>query len=172
LDLQVLLLFCGTWNIFYTGKRRNKIVMEATDKKGERVRRTSKSDVNAQIDNLIIFNLEYYKSEGKAAIDRRIEELDREWDIERTLEMNAAAFAFTGSVLAAVANKRWIILPAIVGAFLAQHAIQGWCPPVLWFRKMGVRTRPEIDREKYALKALRGDFDQVRDSDQAWAAVN
>ena len=146
--------------------------MEATDKKGERVRRTSKSDVNAQIDNLIIFNLEYYKSEGKAAIDRRIEELDREWDIERTLEMNAAAFAFTGSVLAAVANKRWIILPAIVGAFLAQHAIQGWCPPVLWFRKMGVRTRPEIDREKYALKALRGDFDQVRDSDQAWAAVN
>lgn len=146
--------------------------MEATDKKGERVRRTSKSDVNAQIDNLIIFNLEYYKSEGKAAIDRRIEELDREWDIERTLEMNAAAFAFTGSVLAAVADKKWIILPAIVGAFLAQHAIQGWCPPVLWFRKMGVRTRPEIDREKYALKALRGDFDQVRDSEQAWAAVN
>jgi hypothetical protein len=86
--------------------------------------------------------------------------------------MNAAAFAFTGSVLAAVADKKWIILPAIVGAFLAQHAIQGWCPPVLWFRKMGVRTRPEIDREKYALKALRGDFDQVRDSEQAWAAVN
>jgi hypothetical protein len=26
---------------------------------------------------------------------------------------------------------------------------------------MGIRTRQEINREKYALKALRGDFDQI-----------
>ena len=146
--------------------------METIKKKGERVREVSKTDVNAHIDNLILFNLEYYRSEGKAAIDKRIEELDREWDIERTLEMNAAAFALTGSILAAVVNKRWLILPAVVSAFLAQHAVQGWCPPVLWFRKMGVRTRPEIDREKYALKALRGDFAEVAGSEDAWAAVN
>jgi len=44
-------------------------------------------------------------------------------------------------------------------SFLFQHAVQGWCPPVPVFRRMGVRTRKEIDREKYALKALRGDFD-------------
>jgi hypothetical protein len=146
--------------------------MKTTGKKDERVRRATQSDLNAQIDNLIIFNLEYYKSEGKAAIDKRIQELDREWDIERTLEMNAAAFAFTGSILAAVINRKWMIVPAMVSAFLAQHAIQGWCPPVFWFRKMGVRTRPEIDREKYALKALRGDFSDVTDSQEAWAAVN
>ena len=42
--------------------------------------------------------------------------------------------------------------------FLFQHATQGWCPPVPLFRKLGVRTRSEIDREKYALKILRGDF--------------
>jgi hypothetical protein len=29
------------------------------------------------------------------------------------------------------------------------------------FRRLGVRTRQEIEREKYALKALRGDFDGV-----------
>jgi hypothetical protein len=29
---------------------------------------------------------------------------------------------------------------------------------------MGVRTRQEIDREKYALKALRGDFKEVSSS--------
>ena len=28
-------------------------------------------------------------------------------------------------------------------------------------RRLGVRTRKEIDREKYALKALRGDFADV-----------
>ena len=86
--------------------------------------------------------------------------------------MNAGAFAFTGSLLASVVDRRWMLLPLAVGAFLVQHALQGWCPPVEIFRRMGVRTRPEIDREKYALKALRGDFAEVNDSPQAWAAVN
>jgi hypothetical protein len=28
-----------------------------------------------------------------------LNELDREWDIERAIELNAAAFAFTGRIL-------------------------------------------------------------------------
>src|SRR5688572_27257584 len=141
--------------------------MATTEKKGERVRSVSGRDRNTEIDNLSIFNIEYYKSEGKAAIDARIDELDREWDIERTLEINAAAFALTGTILGAFANKRWLILPTLVATFLAQHAVQGWCPPITLLRKLGIRTRPEIDREKYALKGLRGDFKNVDDSDQA-----
>lgn len=146
--------------------------METIEKFGERVRSVSSSNQNAEIDNLIIFNLEYYKSEGKAAIDARITELDREWDIERTLEMNAAAFALTGTILGSLINKKWLILPVVVAAFLGQHAVQGWCPPLPVLRRMGVRTRAEIDREKYALKSLRGDFQDVKDSPDAWAAVN
>jgi hypothetical protein len=46
-------------------------------------------------------------------------------------------------------------------SFLFQHAVQGWRPPVPVFRRLGVRTREEIDRERYALKALRGDFNGV-----------
>lgn len=146
--------------------------MNTPGTKGERVRRATGGNHNEEIDNLIIFNLEYYRSEGRKAIDERLRELEREWDIERTLEMNAAAFAFTGTILSAWVDKRWLILPAVVTAFLAQHALQGWCPPILLFRNMGVRTRREIDREKYALKALRGDFKDVNDSAQAWVAVN
>jgi hypothetical protein len=48
-----------------------------------------------------------------------------------------------------------------VTAFLLQHALQGWCPPVPVFRRLGVRTTAEIDRERYALKALRGDFKRL-----------
>jgi hypothetical protein len=29
------------------------------------------------------------------------------------------------------------------------------------FRRLGVRTRDEIDRERYGLKALRGDFTAI-----------
>jgi len=33
-----------------------------------------------------------------------------------------------------------------------QHGLQGWCPPLPLLRRLGIRTRGEIDREKYALK--------------------
>jgi hypothetical protein len=102
-------------------------------------------------------------------IDARLNELDEEWDIERTLEANAAALALSGTLLGAFVDRRFLALPALVSFFLLQHAIQGWCPPVPFFRRRGVRTAREIDIERYALKALRGDFGpigpSVRDRD-------
>lgn len=101
-------------------------------------------------------------AQGRAAIDRRLRELDEEWDIERTLEANAATITAVGSALALLVDRRFAVLPLVVGSFLLQHATQGWCPPLPVFRRYGVRTQPEIERERYALKALRGDFRQVR----------
>src|SRR5213082_440688 len=81
--------------------------------------------------------------------------------MERWLEANASALAFTGTVLGLLVNKKFFAIPCVVLPFLFQHAVQGWCPPVPIFRRKGVRSRREIDAEKYALKALRGDFSQV-----------
>jgi hypothetical protein len=58
-------------------------------------------------------------------------------------------------------DRRFLLLPAVVLGFFAQHALQGWCPPIPVFRHLGVRTMREIERERYAIKALRGDFDGV-----------
>jgi hypothetical protein len=91
-------------------------------------------------------------------IDRRLREIDQEWDIERTLEANAAGLALTGTLLGLLVDKRFLAVPLVVSTFLLQHAVQGWCPPVPFFRRRGVRTMREIDEERYALKALRGDF--------------
>lgn len=85
---------------------------------------------------------------------QRIQTLDEEWDIERVLEVNASTLAFTGLLLGSTINRKWLALPAAVLGFLFQHGVQGWCPPLPVLRRMGVRTRGEIDREKYALKAL------------------
>lgn len=109
---------------------------------------------------------------GPAAIERRLEELDREWDVERTLEANAATLALTGVVLGAAVDRRWLLLPGVVTAFLLQHAVQGWCPPLPIFRRMGFRTADEIAEERYALKALRGDFHAAGDVGGALAAVS
>jgi len=58
-------------------------------------------------------------------------------------------------------DRRFALVPLVVGGFLLQHALQGWCPPLPIFRRYGVRTQTEIDYERYALKALRGYFRQL-----------
>lgn len=87
----------------------------------------------------------------RAAIHTRLRELDREWDIERAIEANASTLVVAGSVLALTVHRRFALLSGVVGAFLLQHAIQGWCPPLPILRKMGFRTIGEIDNERQAL---------------------
>ena len=117
--------------------------------------------VNRQIREQTEQNIQKYASEGPSAINARLAELDEEWDIERTLEANAAALMLIGLGLGTLVSKKWCILPGVVSSFLLQHALQGWCPPVPVFRRMGIRTAEEIHAEKYALKAVRGDFEPV-----------
>jgi len=108
---------------------------------------------------------------SREAIDRRLRQLDEEWDIERCLEANAATAMLVGACLTAVGGRRFLVLPIAVGGFLLQHAIQGWCPPLPVFRRFGVRTQREIHEERAALKALRGDFETVSDSSSAFEAA-
>jgi hypothetical protein len=132
--------------------------------------------INQSIRQQTAHNVACYAQRGPEAITQRLHELDHEWDIERTLEANASTVALVGLGLGAFVDRRFFALPAVVAGFLLQHAIQGWCPPLNLFRRLGVRTQTEIDEERYALKALRGDFRDVSpasgptDRDQAlWA---
>lgn len=106
---------------------------------------------------------EIIRLEGASAaeIDQRLRALDAEWDVERLLQTNASVIVLLGLVLATTVSTKFLLLPAGVFGFFAQHALQGWCPPIPVFRRLGIRTQREIERERYALKALRGDFDQV-----------
>lgn len=128
----------------------------------DRIRENTPPEINRDIDRQIEASIRQYSTRGTAEISRRIVELDREWDIERWLATNASLFAFTGLTLGVLRNRAWLMLPAVVLPFLFQHAVQGWCPPLSVFRRLGVRSRREIDREKFALKAMRGDFEDVR----------
>ena len=87
----------------------------------------------------------------------------------------APSLSLAGIALAAFCDRRWLALPVVVQSFFLQHAVQGWCPPVPILRELGVRTQSEIDQERYALKALRGDFRGVTgqgSTGQAFAAAD
>jgi hypothetical protein len=125
-----------------------------------RVPRHTDRDVNERITRQTATNVARYAANPRL-IGLRLHELDREWDIERALEANAAVVSLIGLSLGRQVSRRWYFLPAAVAAFLLQHALQGWCPPITVFRRLGVRTQREIDEERYALKLLRGDFNAV-----------
>jgi hypothetical protein len=125
----------------------------------ERVPTHTDGDVNRRIQAEIEDNIHYYERH-RGEIPARLRELDAEWDIERALEANAAAIGFVGVALGAH-DRRWLALPALVTAFLFQHAVQGWCPPLPVLRRFGFRTSYEIEQERQALKALRGDYEDV-----------
>jgi hypothetical protein len=99
-------------------------------------------------------------------IDQRLGELDQEWDIERALEMTSASLSALGLVMGILWRRRWLMLPVVVQGFFLQHAIQGWCPPLEALRRMGFRTQAEIEAERYALKAIRGDFAELSSADE------
>lgn len=123
-----------------------------------RVAEQTAANVNEEIRRRTEESMVRHAAAGPEAIDRRLAELDREWDVERTLEANAAIASLVGLTLGATVSRKWFFFPAVVAGFLLQHAVQGWCPPLTVFRRLGVRTQTEIDYERYALKALRGDF--------------
>lgn len=118
----------------------------------DRVRSSTAFLVNEEIDHQTDINIHRYKGKSRAEILERIQMLDKEWDIERVLEVNASTLALTGLILGLTKNRKWLFLPGIVLPFLLQHGLQGWCPPLPLLRRLGIRTRGEIDREKYALK--------------------
>ena len=148
--------------------------------KKDRVQRHTAEEVNERIEAEAERRVLRSVGQSEAALSRRIAELESEWDIERWLEMNASVLAFTGIMLGLFVNKKFFAIPCIVLPFLFQHAVQGWCPPIPIFRRKGVRTRREIEVEKYALKTVRGDFNGIdgrngNSTTQArriWQAVN
>ncbi len=136
-----------------------------------RVIRHSPESANRRIQHNLGAAVAHYRHAGPADIDRRLRELDREWDIERTLETNASIVSLIGLALGAGVDRRFFILPAVVAGFLLQHGVQGWCPPVEIFRRLGVRTTEEIEAERYALKYMRGDFGTLESRRASAASV-
>ena len=136
-------------------------VLERLPATTTRVERSTDSAINQEIRRRSDADVTRLEGAARDAFERRLSTLEDEWDIERVLQLNASILALTGLALGQLVDRRFLLLPAAIFTFLAQHAVQGWCPPIPVFRRLGIRTAREIERERYAVKTLRGDFDDV-----------
>jgi hypothetical protein len=131
--------------------------MPALPKTADRIHRNTPDAVNARINQATARRVADL-ARHPDRIEARLRELDAEWDTERVLEANAAILALLGTLVGIFRDPRFLAVPAVVSAFLLQHALQGWCPPLPLIRRAGVRSAREIETERAALKAMRGDY--------------
>jgi hypothetical protein len=118
-------------------------------------------------------NINYYYH-NKDHIENRLPQLEVEMSIEQIFELHDAAHITVGVLMSlATGKKRWLILPVLVAVVQSLQALKGARLGTSLLRQHGFRTKAEIDKEKYALKALRGDFQYQLDVPNAvWDAVN
>jgi hypothetical protein len=135
-----------------------------------RVEMNTAERINEEIRRQTELNINRYATRSPDEINARLQELDEEWDTERYLETMAPTFSLIGIGLGLSLNKKWLALPILVQSFFLMHALQGWCPPLPMLRRLGVRTMTEIDYERNALKAIRGDYKDVPRSGHHGAA--
>ena len=126
-----------------------------------RVRRYLPPQVRQRSDSEIERNIQFYAAQPDHIIAERIVELKREWSLDRYLQAKTAIIGLLTAGLALTGKRKWAVVTCVALGFLLRHAITGSGVPIPLLRQIGIRTRHEIDREIYALKALRGDFNQL-----------
>jgi hypothetical protein len=119
----------------------------------ERVPEHTSAHSNEAIAEQTAENIRYFR-QHRSQIPRRLRELDQEWDVERALATGSSCLSLIGLAFGFSGRRRWFVLPLAVQTFYLQHTLQGWCPPLPIFRRLGFRTPSEIERERCELEAI------------------
>lgn len=101
------------------------------------------------------------EQEDPSVISRYLETLESEWDLARVVTVATSAISLVGWAVAAPRSRAWTLVGGLTAGLLLQQGLFGFGPLTTLARRWGLRTRREIDLEKFALKALRGDFRRI-----------
>lgn len=119
----------------------------------DRVRQFSHPSLNQRIDEGIEARVARAQDETPARVRARLERLEREWDVDQIIQGKTAALVNLGLALAH-RDRRGYWVAGLGFASLLSHSLIGWSPSLSLLRRLGFRTRREIDREKFALLSL------------------
>lgn len=124
-------------------------------------------------------NVAYYR-DNSTMISRRLIELDEEWDVNRVLQVVLSGGTLAGFWFSMTKSKLWMLLPLVLAGGALHHGLTGYSPAEDLARRLGFRTRDEIEFERRKLLDLDKSFtnDQSlfaksdRDSSTEFDAMN
>jgi hypothetical protein len=112
-------------------------------------------------DTRTLDTLRYYGAVGEPGLTARIQALESEWDGETFTATALSAAGVAGLVMALFGSRMWRLLAWVALPALLVLTRKDWRSPPALQAFLGLRSRREIQEEKYALKAMRGDFRRV-----------
>lgn len=107
-------------------------------------------------------NVRYYSTLGPEAVSERIRQLDREAEAECTVVSVLSGLGAFGLLMGLLGGRTFRLLAWISLPLLFAFSMGKWAPDAGVISRWGLRSRKEIEEERYALKALRGDFAKVQ----------
>lgn len=125
----------------------------------QRVELNTPEVINQQIEERLRSSVSQYAHADRQEIDRRLQELDREWNVERLIETEAPLMIGLGIALGVIHDRKWFAVSATAASMVILHSLQGWYPLLPVFRRLGIRSQNEIEQERNALRFLRGDHE-------------
>jgi len=137
------------------GMRKHASELPVEDpRRVDRVRDRTPASVLARIDRKTATRVFAAARQGPEAIQARLNELDREWDIDRSLALGFLAVTALTEELGRRRFRRAMYAFRIQQLAFGMHALLGWSPPTALLRRLGVRTQKEIDAERGVLVEL------------------
>jgi hypothetical protein len=98
-------------------------------------------------------NVAYYR-DNPEGLGRRLVELDEEWDVNRVLQVVASAGTVAGFWFSMTKSKLWLLVPLVLAGGALHHGLTGRSPAEDLARRLGFRTRNEIESERRRLQEL------------------
>ena len=98
-------------------------------------------------------NVAFFRANPEG-VEARIDELANEWDVDRVLNVAAASGSLLGLWFSLTGNRLWLVVPLALTAGTLHHALTEASPAVDVVRRLGFRTRDEIEAEMMALFSL------------------
>ena len=134
------------------------------------IRDESPASINAAIDRETLARLEEFKNASPEKFQERIDELAWEYDVACAQSIAFAGLGLFGLALSRF-HKGFLAIPVIANAALLYQNLPVPSPITPAFRMLGFRSRTEIERERHALKMLRGDYQRAEDDPSAKGAM-
>ena len=106
-------------------------------------------------------NIRFYSTLSHQGLSSRIRQLDQEPDAECTIVSVLTGIGTFGLAMGLLGGRSFRLLSWISLPLAFAFSMGKWAPPPGILSRWGLRSRKEINEERYALKALRGDFRSV-----------
>ena len=112
-------------------------------------------------------NIRFYGFQGEEGLTERIRALEGEWDAEKFAMVSLSGLGLLGLLMGLFGSRLWRVLTWVSLPLLLLAGLEKWRPSKGIISTLGLRSRKENLSEKYALKALRGDFQKVESGAEA-----